>query len=91
MAVNAFGIRSAQPQTSHPAMRFESIYHDIVPNERIVHSSTLSAGDELATVSLTSVALHPSADGTKLLLTVQGTFLDGREEPAGGKKAPASS
>jgi uncharacterized protein YndB with AHSA1/START domain len=67
---------------SHPALRFESVYHDIVPNERIVYSSTLSAGDELATVSLTTIEFRPGAEGTQLVLTEQGTFLDGQEEPS---------
>lgn len=67
---------------SHPALQFESVYHDIVPNERIVYSSTLSAGDELATVSLTTIEFRPAAEGTQLVLTEQGTFLDGQEEPS---------
>jgi uncharacterized protein YndB with AHSA1/START domain len=62
-------------------MRFESVYHDIVPNERIVYSSTPSVGDELATVSLTTIEFRPAAEGTQLVLTEQGTFLDGQEQP----------
>jgi hypothetical protein len=34
-------------------------------------------------VSLTTVEFHPTSEGgTRLLLTQQGTFLDGHEEPA---------
>src|ERR1700722_19593656 len=36
-----------------PVMTFESFYRDIVSGERIVYSSTLSAGDDVMTVSLT--------------------------------------
>ena len=43
-------------------MTFESIYRDIVPQQRIVYTSTLSAGHELMTVSLTTVEFTP-ADG----------------------------
>jgi uncharacterized protein YndB with AHSA1/START domain len=64
-----------------PMMTFESRYQDIVPDERIVYTSALSAGSNLATVSLTTVELSPADGGTRLLLTEQGTFLDGREEP----------
>ena len=32
-------------------LTFESVYRDIVPDERIVYSSTLSAGERLSTVS----------------------------------------
>ncbi len=70
-----------------PMMTFESFYRDIVPGQRIVYSSTLSAGDEVATVSLTTVEfstdeLGPGGDGTRLVLTEQGTYLDGREDPS---------
>jgi uncharacterized protein YndB with AHSA1/START domain len=64
-----------------PLMTFESFYRDIVPGERIVYSSTLSAGDDLATVSVTTVELSLAGEGTQLVLTEQATFLDGREEP----------
>jgi uncharacterized protein YndB with AHSA1/START domain len=64
-----------------PVMTFESFYRDIVPGERIVYSSTLSAGDDVVTVSLTTVEFEPAEGGTRLVLTEQGAFLDGREEP----------
>jgi uncharacterized protein YndB with AHSA1/START domain len=59
-----------------------STYHDIVAGERIVYSTTLTGGDVLATVSVTTVELLPDGDGTRLVLTEQDTFLDGAEEPA---------
>ncbi len=65
-----------------PVMTFESFYRDIVPELRIVYSSALSAGEEVMTVSLTTVEFCPAEGGTRLVLTEQGTFLDGREEPA---------
>ncbi len=64
-----------------PVMTFESFYRDIVPGERILYSSTLSAGEDVVTVSLTTVELSPAGGGTRLVLTEQGTFLDGQEEP----------
>ncbi|QRP44892.1 SRPBCC family protein [Amycolatopsis sp. FDAARGOS 1241] len=60
---------------------FTSDYHDIVDGERIVYASTLSGGAGLATVSVTTVELVPDGSGTRLVLTEQGTFLDGHEEP----------
>lgn len=65
-----------------PPLTFETRYQDIVTGERIVYSSTLWAGEALSTVSQTTVELVPAAEGTRLVLTEQGTFLDGREEPA---------
>ncbi|MFJ9028601.1 SRPBCC family protein [Streptomyces sp. NPDC102274] len=63
-------------------LTFESWYRDVVRDERIVYTSTLCAGKDLATVSLTTVEFHPADSGTRLLLTEQGTFLDGREDPS---------
>ncbi len=70
-----------------PVMTFESLYRDIVPQQRIVYTSTLSAGDDVMSISLTTVEFRPAEGGTaeggtRLVLTEQGTFLDGREEPA---------
>ena len=63
-------------------MTFESWYRDIVADERIVYTSTLSADATLATVSLTTVEFSATGEGeTRLVLTEQGTFLDGHEQP----------
>lgn len=64
-----------------PVMTFESFYREIVAPERIVYTSTMSADADVITVSLTTVEFKPAADGTQLVLTEQGAFLDGREEP----------
>jgi uncharacterized protein YndB with AHSA1/START domain len=62
-------------------LTFESTYHDIVPSARIVYGSTLRVGDTVVTVSVTTVEFAADGDGTRLILTEQGTFLDGQEEP----------
>ncbi len=65
-----------------PLMTFESLYRDIVPGERIVYTSTMSTETDLWTVSLTTVEFTPAGDGgTRLVLTEQGAFLDGQEQP----------
>ena len=79
-------------------MTFETLYREIVPDQRIVYTSTLADGDDLMTVSLTTVEFSPAeggtgpgstgpgstgpGGGTRLVLTEQGAFLDGREQPA---------
>ena len=65
-----------------PVMTFESFYREIVAPERIVYTSTMSADADVITVSLTTVEFRPAADGTQLVLTEQGAFLDGHEQPA---------
>ncbi len=43
---------------------------------------TLSVRDRVATVSVTTVEISPAGDGTRLVLTEQGTYLDGLEDPS---------
>jgi uncharacterized protein YndB with AHSA1/START domain len=61
---------------------WESLYREIVTDERIVYTSVLSEQDTVATVSLTSVEFVPEGEGTRLILVEAGAFLDGREQPA---------
>jgi uncharacterized protein YndB with AHSA1/START domain len=60
---------------------FESHYHDIVADQRIAYTSTLSVADTVVTVSLTTVELTPEGDSARLVLTEHGAFLDGHEQP----------
>lgn len=63
-------------------LTFESQYRDVIPGERIVYMSVLSAGERVSTLSITTVEFSATGDGTRLVLTEQGTFLDGLEQPA---------
>lgn len=62
---------------------FRSRYHDIVEGERIVFAYDMLLDRRLVSVSLTTVELHPDGDGTRLVFTEQGAFLDGLDDPAG--------
>ncbi|GAB3426544.1 SRPBCC family protein [Flindersiella endophytica] len=59
----------------------ESVYHDIVKDERIVYTTLLTGRGILSTVSATTVELVPDGTGTRLVLTEQDTFLDDQEQP----------
>ena len=61
---------------------WESLYREIVTDERIVYTSVLSEQDTVATVSLTTVEIVPKDEGTRLILVEAGAYLDGREQPA---------
>jgi uncharacterized protein YndB with AHSA1/START domain len=63
-------------------LTFESHYHDIVADQRIAYTSALSVGENVVTVSLTTVELTPDGASTRLVLTEHGAFLDGHEQPA---------
>lgn len=64
----------------HGELVARSSYHDIVPGERLVYTTALFDGQDLVTVSLTTVLLEPVHEGTRLTLTEQGAFL-GQEQP----------
>ncbi|GAA3740836.1 uncharacterized protein YndB with AHSA1/START domain [Spinactinospora alkalitolerans] len=63
-------------------LTFESVYSEIVPDTRIVYTSGLYAEETLATASLTTVQFAPTDEGTRLVVTEQGSYLDGHEKPA---------
>jgi uncharacterized protein YndB with AHSA1/START domain len=67
-------------------LTFESHYHDIVVGQRIAYTSTLSVGENVVTVSLTTVEFTAEGDRTRLVLTEHGAFLDGHEQPAWRKQ-----
>jgi len=61
----------------------DTIYLDIVPDRRIVLAYTMTVGDKRISVSLATVEIAPSGDGTRLVYTEQGAFFDGADKPAG--------
>jgi uncharacterized protein YndB with AHSA1/START domain len=61
---------------------WESLYREIVIEERIVYTSVLAEDRKVATVSLATVELVPEVDGTRLVLVEAGAYLDGQEQPA---------
>jgi uncharacterized protein YndB with AHSA1/START domain len=61
--------------------RYDAVYYDIVPDQRIVYSYEMYSGEDRMSVSLTTVEIVPDADGTKLTYTEQGAFLDAIDKP----------
>jgi uncharacterized protein YndB with AHSA1/START domain len=59
----------------------ETTFQDIVPNRRIVFTSTMRRGDERISATLATVELVPSGTGTNLILTHQGAFFEGADGP----------
>lgn len=56
---------------------FDVHYQDIVPDQRIIYTYDMTMGGARISVSLASVELTPMGQGTRLLLTEHGAFLDG--------------
>ena len=65
-----------------PVHGFEALYHDIVSNERIVYAYSMYEGETRISVSLATIEFKSANGGTRLILTEQGAFLDGHEDPA---------
>ena len=65
-----------------PVHTFNAIYHDIVPNERIVYSYDMYFDDTRMSVSLTTIEFKTAGKGCKLVFTEQGAFLDGHDDPS---------
>ena len=58
-------------------VRNDTLFLDIVPDERVVFAYALSAEEVRTSAALTTVELAADGGGTRLLLTEQVAFLDG--------------
>jgi uncharacterized protein YndB with AHSA1/START domain len=63
------------------AYRYDALYYDIVPEQRIVYSYEMYANDARISVSVTTIEFAKSGDGTALAYTEQGAYLDGIDGP----------
>lgn len=59
---------------------FDAVYHDIVPNERLIYTYNLYLDDRKISVSLATLELSKAGSQTKLKMTEQGAFLDGYDD-----------
>jgi uncharacterized protein YndB with AHSA1/START domain len=54
----------------------QSVYQDIVPDKRIVMTGRMTLNGKPIQIALVTLEFLPSASGTDLVLTSQGTFID---------------
>ena len=59
---------------------FDAVYHDVVPNERLVYSYQMHLNDKKISVSLATLQLKSEGGRTTLMVTEQGAFLDGYDD-----------
>jgi uncharacterized protein YndB with AHSA1/START domain len=59
---------------------FEAIYHDVIPNQRLVYSYEMHLDDKKISVSLATLQLKAAEGKTTLMVTEQGAFLDGYDD-----------
>jgi uncharacterized protein YndB with AHSA1/START domain len=57
--------------------RYEAVYQDIVPDERIIYTYEMHINGTRTSVSVATVQLAADGEGTKLTFTEQAAFLDG--------------
>ena len=62
-----------------PLCTYESQYHDIVPEQRIVYTYEMYVDDDRISVSVATVQFRDQDGTTRLILTEQGVFLDGHD------------
>jgi uncharacterized protein YndB with AHSA1/START domain len=65
-----------------PSFRYDAVYQDIVADQRIVYTYDMHLDDRRISVSVATVELLADGDRTRLILTEQGVFLDGLDQPA---------
>lgn len=70
--------------------RFDAIYHEIVPGQRIVYSYEMAINGKRISVSLATLQFLPddakSVGGCRLVLTEQGAYFDGGDNPSGRRE-----
>ncbi len=71
---------SSARQPGGPAHVYDARFLNIVPERRIVSSYVMHLDETPISVSLATVTLEPIADGTRLVYTEQGAFLDGQDK-----------
>jgi uncharacterized protein YndB with AHSA1/START domain len=59
------------------AYRYDALYYDIVPEQRIIYSYEMFADGARISVSVATIEFTKTGDGTALTWTEQGTYLDG--------------
>jgi uncharacterized protein YndB with AHSA1/START domain len=67
-------------------MTNDTLYLDIVPNQRIIFAYTMAAGDARFSSSHTTVEFVPDGTGTKMVFTEQGVYFDNNPESAKGRE-----
>jgi uncharacterized protein YndB with AHSA1/START domain len=60
---------------------YDARYDDIVDDHRIVYSYYMLRGDVRLSVSVTCVEFRAEGEGTRLVLTEHGVYLDGEDKP----------
>mgnify|MGYP003577051473 CR=1 FL=1 len=58
---------------------FDAVYHDIVPEQRLIYCYDMRLDQVHISASLATIVLTPAGAGTRLTFTEQDAFLDGHD------------
>ncbi|NOU26732.1 MAG: polyketide cyclase [Polyangiaceae bacterium] len=61
---------------------FDCTYYDIVPEKRIVYAYEMYMNNARISVSVATIELTATSEGTRMVVTEQGAYLDGKDTPA---------
>ena len=61
--------------------RYDALYYDIVPDQRIIYSYEMYADDARISISVATIEFVETSDGASLTWTEQGAYLDGFDGP----------
>ena len=59
---------------------FDAVYFDVIPDTRLVYAYEMHLNGAKISVSLATLELSPVAGGTRLVVTEQGSFINGYED-----------
>jgi uncharacterized protein YndB with AHSA1/START domain len=65
-----------------PVYTYQSEFHDIIPEQRIIYTYEMYANETRISVSVATVQFRSQEATTHLVLTEQGVFLDGHDTSA---------
>jgi len=73
--------KAGAPIPEGTAFANDSVYLDIVANQRIVLAYTMTIGGKRISASQATFELVPEGSGTRLIFTEQGAFFEGADGP----------
>jgi uncharacterized protein YndB with AHSA1/START domain len=68
---------------------FDAVYHDVIPNQRLVYTYEMRLDETKISVSLATMQLKADGARTTLLVTEQGAFLDGYDDAGSREQGTA--
>jgi uncharacterized protein YndB with AHSA1/START domain len=66
-----------------PVTRFDAHYLDIQPDRRLIYSYVMHLDSKMISVSLATVQFEEAGRETRVVVTEQGTFVNGYEDKGG--------